>query len=172
MGISKEAFEKTQGFARIHPGEDPDLSHRIRKAGFTTTFLPGAHVYHKRRISWKKFYQQVTKFGTVRPILNRWHPEGAKITFWFPSLFVIFAVGSVLGALLWKWQLIVPMALYVMAIWVHASFKTRSLVIGTLSVAALFIQFFGYGWAFLKSSFFIGWLKKDPEQHYPKLFFN
>ena len=28
MGISKKAFEATQGFSKIHPGEDPDLSQR------------------------------------------------------------------------------------------------------------------------------------------------
>src|SRR5690606_5455481 len=52
MGLSKEAFEKTGGFAKIHPGEDPDLSQRILKAGYETIFLPDAFVYHKRRISW------------------------------------------------------------------------------------------------------------------------
>ena len=39
MGISKEAFEATQGFSRVHPGKDPDLSQRILKAGFTTGVL-------------------------------------------------------------------------------------------------------------------------------------
>ena len=34
MGLSKQAFEATQGFSKIHPGEDPDLSHRVKKEGF------------------------------------------------------------------------------------------------------------------------------------------
>src|SRR5690606_12589433 len=59
MGISKEAFEVTGGFGKIHPGEDPDLSQRILKAGYGTVFIPNAFVYHKRRISWPKFYSQV-----------------------------------------------------------------------------------------------------------------
>ena len=29
MGISKEAFLKSGGFGKIHPGEDPDLSIRL-----------------------------------------------------------------------------------------------------------------------------------------------
>ena len=77
MGISKEAFERTGGYSKIHPGEDPDLSQRILKAGYSTTFIPDAFVYHKRRISWEKFYLQVKKFGLVRPILNSWHPSAA-----------------------------------------------------------------------------------------------
>jgi glycosyltransferase involved in cell wall biosynthesis len=56
MGISKKAFEATGGFATIHPGEDPDMSQRIIKAGFETAYIPHAYVYHKRRISWRSFY--------------------------------------------------------------------------------------------------------------------
>lgn len=39
MGLSKKAFEATQGFGRIHPGEDPDLSIRLWNLGFETAFL-------------------------------------------------------------------------------------------------------------------------------------
>lgn len=171
MGISKKAFEATGGFAKIHPGEDPDLSQRILKSGFKTTFIPNAFVYHKRRISWNKFYTQVKKFGMVRPILTKWHPSAAKVTFWFPSLFVIFTIASVLGALLYRWELIIPLLGYVLLILFHASFVTRSIGIGILSVAAVFVQFFGYGIAFLKSTFFIRLLQKDPEKKFPNLFF-
>ena len=89
MGISKEAFEVTQGFGNIHPGEDPDLTFRIWKAGYTTRLFAKAYVYHKRRIDWAKFYKQVYKFGMVRPILNKWHPTTSKLTYWFPSLFLL-----------------------------------------------------------------------------------
>ncbi|MDN3723879.1 glycosyltransferase [Aequorivita sp. SDUM287046] len=171
MGISKEAFTETGGFAKIHPGEDPDLSQRILKAGFKTTFIPNAYVYHKRRISWKKFYVQVKKFGLARPILNQWHPSAAKITYWLPTLFILFVVASVLFSLIFHPIFIVSLALYIILIFADASVKNRSLFIGILSVAAVFIQFFGYGLAFLKSSFFITILKKDPRKQFPSLFF-
>ena len=89
MGISKKAFEATHGFGNIHPGEDPDLSIRLTKLGFKTALIEKAFVYHKRRISWSKFYKQVHKFGSVRPILNAWHPETIKLTYWFPSIFCL-----------------------------------------------------------------------------------
>ncbi|MDC8004965.1 glycosyltransferase [Aureisphaera galaxeae] len=171
MGISREAFQKTKGFAKIHPGEDPDLSQRILKAGYKTVFLPNAYVYHKRRISWKKFHVQVKKFGAVRPILNKWHPHAAKITYWFPSLFVFFVLASIVGALLYHWMVLVPLCAYILLVFVHASIQNKSVFIGCLSVIALFVQFFGYGLAFLKSSFYIGLLKKDPEKQFPHLFF-
>lgn len=171
MGISKQAFEATQGYAKIHPGEDPDLSQRILKNGFQTAFLPGAAVFHKRRISWKKFHTQVTKFGMVRPILNRWHPASSKITFWFPSLFVLFVVLSIVLTILQSAWFVVPLAVYIVIVWLDAAIKNRSVIIGSLSVIALFVQFFGYGLAFLKSSFYISMLKKDPEKQFPHLFF-
>lgn len=171
MGISKEAFQKTDGFAKIHPGEDPDLSQRILKAGYKTTFIPNASVYHKRRISWKKFYTQVKKFGLVRPILNSWHPSASKITFWFPTLFVFFTLASILFAIFLNLIYLVPLLFYLIIIYVDSSFKNKSIAIGLLSVMAVFIQFFGYGLAFLKSTIFITFLKKDPQKQFPSLFF-
>ena len=172
MGISKEAFKKTGGFAKIHPGEDPDLSQRILKAGFKTIFLPNAYVYHKRRISWEKFYLQVKKFGLVRPILNSWHPSSAKITFWFPTFFVLFVLLSIVFSILFTSSLILaPLLLYLIIIFVDSSLKNKSIYIGLLSIKAVFLQFFGYGIAFLKSTFFINVLKKDPQKQFPFLFF-
>ena len=87
MGISKEAFENVGGYGNIHPGEDPDLTIRIWNKGYRTKLISEAFVYHKRRIDWNKFYIQVNKFGMVRPILNKWHPETKKVTYWFPTVF-------------------------------------------------------------------------------------
>ena len=62
MGISKEAFLKSGGFGKIHPGEDPDLSIRLKKAGFRTVLYENLKVFHKRRVSIKSFFKQVYKF--------------------------------------------------------------------------------------------------------------
>lgn len=171
MGISKEAFEATNGFSRVHPGEDPDLSQRIIKAGFTTGFLPGAEVFHKRRISWKKFYIQVKKFGTARPFLSKWHPSTEKITFWFPSLFVGFTIASIITSFLYNYLAILPLAIYVGIIFLDSTFKNKNLIVGFYTILALFVQFFGYGLAFFKSTFYIKFLGRDPETQFPKMFF-
>jgi len=171
MGISKEVFEATKGFSKIHPGEDPDLSQRIEKKGFKTAFIPKAFVYHKRRISWEKFYIQVNKFGLVRPILNVWHPKAAKLTFWLPTLFICFVFSSIVLAIVFHYSLIGPLLFYIFIVFIDSSLKNRSLYIGLLTIRALFIQFFGYGRGFLVSTYYIGWLKRDPEKQFPKLFF-
>lgn len=172
MGISKAAFEATQGFGQIHPGEDPDLTIRIWKAGYETVLIPEAYVYHKRRISWEKFHVQVNKFGMVRPILNVWHPETAKLTYWFPTLFCIGFIISILLSifLAFHWFLI-GYAVYFTLILLDAFRATKSIKIAFLSLIAVCIQFYGYGVGFLKSTIAIQIFKQKPEERFPKLFF-
>jgi glycosyltransferase involved in cell wall biosynthesis len=171
MGISKQAFESTNGFGKIHPGEDPDLSIRLWNEGFETRLIPEAFVYHKRRVDFKKFYIQVKKFGMVRPILNLWHPHTAKITYWFP---VLFCVGFVLAVLLLFFQfywLLLAYGVYFLAIFLDALFKNKDVFIAFLSLFSVLIQFAGYGYGFLKSTILITFSKKDPKELFPTLFF-
>lgn len=172
MGISKVAFEKTKGFGKIHPGEDPDLTIRIWEAGFETKLVQEAFVYHKRRISWRKFYQQVNKFGLTRPILNSWHPSTKKLTYWFPTLFIFSLLVSIL---LWffnfKYGLLLFL-IYFSVIFIDSLIKNKSLKIAVLSIFAVLIQFYGYGLGFVKSTFLVNLLNRKPQEVFPKLFFN
>ena len=70
-------------------GEDIELTFRLWEHDFETQFIENAFVYHKRRSSIKQFFSQTYGFGTARPILNKKYPESSKITYWFPSLFII-----------------------------------------------------------------------------------
>lgn len=171
MGLSKNAFEASGGFGTIHPGEDPDLSIRLTQLGYKTALIKKAYVYHKRRISWKKFYQQIHKFGLVRPILNMWHPQTKKITYWFPTLFVAGFIASVLFNFLGFEYGLYVYALYLVAAFIIALVQTKSFMVSIQSLIAIGIQFYAYGYGFMKSTIAIGILKKDPERHYPKLFF-
>ncbi len=171
MGLSKEVFQKTQGFGRIHPGEDPDLAIRIWKLGYETRLFEKAFVYHKRRISFSKFYQQVRKFGLVRPILNKWHPETAKFIFWFPFLFCLALLSAFVLAGIGYYFGLITFAIYFLIVTLDSAIKNRSLLVGLMSLPAILIQFYGYGSGFINTTINIGWLNKDPEKTYPKLFF-
>lgn len=171
MGLSREAFNTTGGYGTIHPGEDPDLSIRLRKAGIQTRFLPGAYVYHKRRISWGKFYKQVRKFGLVRPILNSWHPETASLTYWFPSFFVLFSISSVFLMFSFSPWSIMPLALYLLLIAFHGLLRYKSPAVALFAIAAVFVQFFGYGIAFFQSWLAIRVFGRSPRVAFPQLFF-
>lgn len=171
MGLSKEAFEASGGFGRIHPGEDPDLALRLRKKNYETRLFPEAYVYHKRRIDWSKFYQQVYKFGLVRPILNKWHPDSAKPTFWFPSLFITGFLLSVILLLFGIIELFFIFCLYFAVIFVHSLIQNTSVEIAVYSVWATIVQFLGYGFGFCQSTYYIRILNEAPEKRFPKLFF-
>ena len=171
MGLSKAAFQNSKGFGTIHPGEDPDLSIRLWNLGYKTKLIPKAYVYHKRRISWHKFYIQVHKFGMVRPILNQWHPSTKKITYWFPTLFVMgFVVALFLLFLGYEWLFIVYGVYFAMAL-LLALVITKSILVALWAVVAVAIQFLGYGYGFLKSTLALEVFNKDPKTHFPNLFF-
>tara|TARA_R110002051_G_scaffold235393_1_gene296893 strand:+ start:3652 stop:4656 length:1005 start_codon:yes stop_codon:yes gene_type:complete len=171
MGISKKAFEATGGYGNIHPGEDPDLTIRIWNKGFVTKLISEAFVYHKRRIDWNKFYIQVNKFGMVRPILNQWHPETKKLTYWFPT---VFCLGFLIALLSLFFGVSFPLYLYTvyfMLLVIDSLLKNKNLAIALLSIAAVCIQFVGYGYGFLKSTLLLNFSKKNAEELFPKLFF-
>jgi glycosyltransferase involved in cell wall biosynthesis len=171
MGLSKKAFLDSGGFGKIHPGEDPDLSLRLHNLGYKTTLIKSAHVYHKRRISWSKFYKQVNKFGMVRPILNQWHPQSKSIVYWFPTVFSIGLLMSIILAVLGANKLLFLYIFYFVFAFILALINTKSIVVALQSILAIIIQFFGYGYGFLKSTFNLVALRKDPKQTFPELFF-
>ncbi len=171
MGMSKDAFLASGGFGKIHPGEDPDLSLRLHKLGFKTTLIETAFVYHKRRISWSKFYKQVHKFGMVRPILNQWHPKSKSLVYWFPTLFSFGFIVSVILLFLNIPQAIFIYLVYFTIAFVVALLSNKNITVAIQAMLAILIQFFGYGFGFIKSTFNLIVLRKNPEDAFPHLFF-
>ena len=172
MGISKKAFEASGGFGDIHPGEDPDLTLRLWKLGYKSAYFHDAFVYHKRRISWRSFYSQVRKFGLVRPILNSWHPGSQKLTYWFPTVFTIYALAALVLLFFDIYLPILFLGAYFLVLAIQASVIAKSLIVGILAVFASCIQFVGYGLGFLEATIAVGWLKMLPRKRYPNLFFD
>lgn len=172
MGISKEAFEKSGGFGNIHPGEDPDLSLRLRKLGYITKLFPEAFVYHKRRLSWSKFFRQVYKFGLVRPILNSRFKESKRITFWFPSIFITGLCVAIILFFLGYNFLIYVYAIYFLLVFLGALITTKNPFVSIMAVFALLVQFFGYGFGYILSTFYIEIFNRKPEEVFPFLFYN
>ena len=171
MGLSRKAFEATGGFGKIHPGEDPDLVIRLWEKGFDSAFIPTAFVFHKRRISWAKFRTQVSKFGQTRAILNHWHPQTRKLTFWLPTCFALGLCGAILLAFFGHIALLLVYASYFILLGWDSARENRSVKIGFLSVWALLVQFFSYGWGFLRATLKIAFVKKPIETLFPHLFF-
>lgn len=151
MGFSRQVFEKVGGFREMF-SEDIDMSTRIRLAGFSISLFPDAYVFHKRRGNLKKFWKQVHVFGMSRITLELLYPGSMKIVHWLPAIFTIGLCGLVIASFFNPWFL-VPIAVYVLALWVSALIDTRSLKISLLAVVASFIQLLGYGTGFIKAYF-------------------
>jgi len=170
MGLSKTAFEATKGFGNIHPGEDPDLSIRLKKLGYKTALIPEAFVYHKRRISWSKFYKQVHKFGMTRPILNTCYPETRKMTYWFPTIFCLSLLACIIMLIFGQVLPIFVFVIYFTVAFLLALIN-KGLMVALMAIPTILIQFFGYGWGFLKSTTTLAFSKKTAQQLFPYLFF-
>ena len=114
MGFSKEVYKRVGGFKDMF-GEDIDLSLRIQKAGFHTVLIRDAFVYHKRRVSFRSFYRQVSVFGRARVDLYLLHPESLKIVHLLPAAFVLGSLILILLSFFCIWALL-PLIVYFLAL--------------------------------------------------------
>jgi glycosyltransferase involved in cell wall biosynthesis len=148
MGISRKVFDETKGFSTLRFGEDIDFSIRILKAGFSTRLFPNAFVYHKRRTDFRKFYRQVYNSGIARINLNILHPKSLKLVHLLPSAFVVAMTVFVICGFFCPYSLLVPIT-YSILILSNSLILTRSFKVATLSIAAAWVQLYGYGLGFM-----------------------
>jgi glycosyltransferase involved in cell wall biosynthesis len=153
LGISKKAFEVTNGFSKMKIGEDIDLTFRLWDNNFETQFIEKAFVYHKRRSTFKQFFKQTFAFGNGRPFLNKKYPGTAKITYWFPTLFSLFLLISI-SLVFFGFQLFaIFFATYFAIIFLDSLMKNKNMAVAFVSIITTLIQFLGYGFGFIKGLF-------------------
>lgn len=150
FGISKTAFETTRGFSKMKIGEDIDLTFRLWDNNFETQFIENAYVYHKRRSTFQQFFKQTFAFGNGRPFLNKKYPGTAKITYWFPSIFLMLFVFSIIISLFGYPIFIGFFTFYFAVIFLDSLIKNEKISVAAISVLTTLIQFAGYGLGFLK----------------------
>jgi len=171
MGISKEAFAKTDGFSHLRFGEDIDFSIRILKNGFTTRLFQKAYVYHKRRTDFRKFYKQVYNSGIARINLHLIHPGSLKFVHLLPSTFVIGMILMIAGVIITPFTLLIP-AFYSMLVFAHSMLINGSITVAFLSIPAAWVQLFGYGLGFLSAVWKRLILNRKEYQAFEKNFYN
>lgn len=150
MGFTREVYERVGGFREMF-SEDIDMSTRIRLAGFSIGLYPELPVYHKRRVDFRKFLRQVYVFGMSRITLKLLYPDSLKAVHLLPALFVVGVVAMVLLAIFCSPWWLLPLGIYLLAIFVAALWATRSPRIALLAVPASMIQLGGYGCGFIKA---------------------
>lgn len=152
MGFSRDVYNKVGGFREMF-SEDIDMSTRIRNAGFEVSLLRPAFVYHKRRVDFRKFLRQVYVFGMSRITLKLLYPGSLKVVHALPALAVIIGVLLILAGIFISPWFLLPIGIYLLAIFVMAWVSTGSFVIALKAVPASIIQIGGYGCGFIKAYF-------------------
>lgn len=157
MGISKTVYEKIGGMRLRYYGEDTDFSARIYDAGFKVGLVPDAFVYHKRRTSIPLFFKQISRIGMSRIVIGKLHKHMLKPIHLLPAILIIGLVAlSILTLIVpsifaWIWSLVVLGFTLICLLAFYQSYKMyQSTKISLLSILALNIQVFGYGYGLLK----------------------
>ena len=150
MGIRKTVFDALGGFSELRFGEDIDFSIRLIKAGFKTGLIEAAFVFHKRRTDFKKFFKQVYNSGLARIVLFKRYPKSLKIVHFLPSIFTIgLLISVVLGFSFSVFYLLIN--IFILMVFIDATMKEKSIIVGMFSVYASFVQLIGYGLGFIVS---------------------
>lgn len=173
MGISRDVFNATDGFARMRFGEDVEFSIRMMSMGYNVQLIPDAWVYHKRRTDLKKFFKQVHNSGIARINITLRHPGTLKITHFFPTaftLYVVFALGYTLF-MPYGWTTLVPLLVYTVALFAESSLRYRSALAGIRCVMASYVQLIGYGTGFIRGMIWRVILNKPEQGAFEKTFY-
>lgn len=158
MGVRRAVYLDLGGFSEMRFGEDIDFSTRIFKDGYSCRLFPDAWVWHKRRTDLKKFFKQVHNSGIARINLTKRHPGTLKLVHLLPGIFTmgcaVLLVGAVAAA--WTgcphwWTMLCPFLLFALIIGADAALREHSMGIGLRSIAAAYIQLWGYGSGFWRA---------------------
>lgn len=155
MGLSRTVYKKIGGFGVLrYYGEDIEFSHKIIKTGAKVIYIDDAVVFHKRRTSLKKFFQQVYKMGKARILLYKLDPELLEPLHAAPAVATIFFLFSIAGSVLFlpfwevmRWIYLAGIIALVLS-GAHAGWQYRSLKVLFLVPVAITIQVLGYGFGF------------------------
>ena len=150
MGFSRKVYDTVGGFRDMY-AEDIDLVYRIQNAGFDIKLYQSVFVYHKRRVSFKKFFKQVYTFGFARINLSMIYKGTLKLVHTLPAFFLLGCVTLAILSILISPYFLTPIALYTLILLIDALVKTKKPGIALMALAAAFIQLFGYGWGFIRA---------------------
>jgi GT2 family glycosyltransferase len=85
MGVRSDVVKKIGGMNTLRHGQDIEFSHRIISTGEPVIKVADAVVYHKRRISIKKFFRQVFNWGVARINLYKIDKGMLELVHFFPA---------------------------------------------------------------------------------------
>jgi GT2 family glycosyltransferase len=99
MAVRRDVIERVgdfNPFLKIR-GEEKELVHRIRQAGYAVVYVEWAWVWHHRRPTIKSFFIQTYRSGKARIDILRLYPDALEFAHLFPAL---ITAGLLIGGIL------------------------------------------------------------------------
>ena len=148
MGLSKEAFETSEGFVDPNSGEDIELSIRLKKLGFNLELVEEAFVYHKRKNTLLSFFKQSFSFGRNRINVSRFHPEAVKLVHILPAVFLLGWLHGLVFMLFLSSVFMLILTVYsawIFLVFMDSGIRNSSIWVGLISMVTSFGQLSFYG---------------------------
>jgi len=152
MGVRADVVSKIGGMNKLRHGQDIEFSNRIISTGGKVIRVVNAVVYHKRRMSIKKFFRQVFNWGVARINLFKIDKKMLEPVHFFPSLGTIVIILTLLLSFIFPnpfLYFLISGILILLLLAVHGVFKYKDYRVLLLIPVIVPTQIIGYGTGFI-----------------------
>lgn len=152
MGVRADVVKKIGGMNQLRHGQDIEFSHRIIQTGEPVIKVDDAVVYHKRRISIRKFFRQVFNWGVARINLYKIDSKMLEPVHFFPAVGSIISFLVIILAIIFPyifgWLLVAGIFVLLM-MGIHSIFKYKDWRTFLYVPVIVPTQILGYGLGFI-----------------------
>jgi len=154
MGVRADIVEQIGGMGKLRHGQDIEFSNRILSTGEQIIKVEDAVVYHKRRISIRKFFKQVYNWGVARINLYKIDKNMLEPVHFFPAIGTVISFAVIILVLLYP-QIFSPLlsmgifSLILMAF--HGVIKYKDVKVFIFIPIIVVTQIWGYGLGFINA---------------------
>jgi len=152
MGVRADIIERIGGMGKLRHGQDIEFSHRILSTGEPVIKVEKAVVYHKRRMSIKKFFRQVFNWGVARINLYKIDKGMLEPVHFFPAVGTIISALTILLAIIFPfifgWFILFGIIILIL-MGIHGVIKYKDWRTFFYIPVIVPTQIFGYGSGFI-----------------------
>ena len=154
MGVRADIVKQIGGMGKLRHGQDIEFSNRILSTGEPIIKVAGAVVYHKRRISIKKFFKQVYNWGVARINLYKIDSKMLEPVHFFPAIGTLVSFIFIILAFLFP-KIFLPVIgfglVILLAMAFHGVLKYKDVKVFPYIPIIVITQIWGYGLGFINA---------------------
>lgn len=155
MIVGRKSFLKLKGFDNnFWPGEDSKFCNKFINKGGKIIYLYNMIVYHYRRSSFLKHFNQIFKYAFTRgTFFQNKDKNSFKFSFLLPSMFNLYII---ISFIMLKIIFFIPLLILLIFIFCENYFKNKNIFSSLIVSLLVFANLSVYGFAFLLSFIFFG----------------